>query len=418
MGGWLSVRGLPRGWLAAALGVCVLYAGGVALFSHNTLHRFWGVSAAIAYAVAALAVLAVPRRASALSRAALDGALIAIVCGAVLVPLVWFAWHGQEQPEVMVVARSASTLIHHGTPYQSPAVLARTTDPNEYNPYLPLMAVFGLPQALWGRHVLTDPRLWFGVVYLAVFAIALRVGGAKDSWRWAALVIASPVIALELCAGGTDVPMVAFMCLGFAFLWRSGGEIPAGIALGVASSMKATAWPALAVAFAMLFARDGARAAWRFTAVALAVMAICIGPFAATKPDGLFRNTVLFPLGLASVKSDAVSPLPGHVISQTGHLGHTVVVALLILSGVAIAASLVIRPPRDVPAAVVRLVIGLSLMFILAPSTRWGYFIYPASLVVWLLVTMAGRGVTPGQRKSLSIVRTTGRTRVRRRPAA
>ena len=38
-----------------------------------------------------------------------------------------------------------------------------------------------------------------------------------------------------------------------------------------------------------------------------------------------------------------------------------------------------------------RLVIGLSAMFVLAPSTRFGYFIYPAALVLWLLVAKAGR---------------------------
>ena len=53
--------------------------------------------------------------------------------------------------------------------------------------------------------------------------------------------------------------------------------------------------------------------------------------------------------------------------------------------------SLVIRPPRDVPAATIRLVIGLSAMFMLAPSTRFGYFIYPAAMVLWLLVAQAGR---------------------------
>src|SRR5450759_2051940 len=37
---------------------------------------------------------------------------------------------------------------------------------------------------------------------------------------------------------------------------------------------------------------------------------------------------------------------------------------------------------RDVPAATVRLVIGLSAMFVLAPSTRFGYFIYQAALVL------------------------------------
>ncbi len=30
-------------------------------------------------------------------------------------------------------------------------------------------------------------------------------------------------------------------------------------------------------------------------------------------------------------------------------------------------------------------------MFILAPSTRFGYFIYPAAMVLWLLVSQAGR---------------------------
>jgi hypothetical protein len=295
-----------------------------------------------------------------------------------------------------VVARSAKSLIKLGTPYESPRVLATTTDPNDYNPYLPLMAAFGVPQSIFGHGALTDPRVWFGIVFLAVFAVALRVGGAKDYLRWAVLVTASPIIAFELAVGGTDVPMVAFMCLGFAFLWRPGGEVAAGLALGIASSMKATAWPALAVALALLLVRDGKRAALRFTAMALAVVVVCVGPFAVAKPGSLVKNTILFPLGLASVKSQAASPLIGHLIAQTGHIGHAAVVALLIGSGVAIAVSLVVWPPRDVPAATWRLVLGLSLMFVLAPSTRFGYFIYPAALVIWLLVSRAGRETKAG----------------------
>jgi hypothetical protein len=155
--------------------------------------------------------------------------------------------------------------------------------------------------------------------------------------------------------------------------------------------MKATAWPALVVAFALLYVRDGKQTAWRFTAWALAVVAVIVGPFAVLRPGALVKNTILFPLGLASVKSQAASPLLGHVLAQTGPLGHTIVVVLLIGSGLAIAVSLVIRPPKDVPAATVRLVIGLSAMFILAPSTRFGYFIYPAAMVLWLLVSQAGR---------------------------
>ncbi len=381
----LTVRQLPRGWLAGALVASALFAAGVALFSSNPLHQLWGAWAACSYAAAAGVAMAWR------SRTGVDVALGAIVCGAILVPLVWMAWHGEGQPEVNVVVRSASLLIHHGTPYEAPNVLAKTTDPNAYNPYLPVMAVFGLPQALFGGNAITDPRVWFGVVFLVVFAFALRVGGARDYLRWAVLMTASPIIAFELAVGGTDVPMVAFMCLGFAFLWRHGGELAAGLALGVASSMKATCWPALAVALVLLVVRDGKRAALRFCATALAVMVVCVGPFVLTGARSLVKNTILFPLGLAHVQSAAASPLIGHLIAQTGHVGHDIVVGLLILTGVAIAASLVVWPPRDVPAAMWRLVLGLSLMFVLAPSTRFGYFIYPAALAGWLLICQAGR---------------------------
>jgi hypothetical protein len=380
---------MPRIWLAAGLAVCALFGGGVALFSGDPLHRLWGTSAGIAYALAAAVILAWRSR----ETTGIDVALAILVGGAILVPLLWMVWTGHGEPEVGVVANSATTLITHGTPYRATKVLATTTDPNLYNPYLPLMAAFGVPQALFGHGPLTDPRVWFGLVFLVVFAFALRVAGAKDSFRWALLLTVSPIIAFELCVGGTDVPMVAFLCLGFALLWRPArsNAVAAGLALGVASSMKATAWPALAVAFALLYVRDGRREAWRFTAWALAVVAVIVGPFAILRFSALVKNTILFPLGLASVKSQAASPLLGHVLSQTGKLGHTTVVILLIASVVAIGVWVVVRPPRDVPAATWRLVIALSAMFVLAPSTRFGYFIYPAALVLWLLIAQAGR---------------------------
>jgi hypothetical protein len=174
----------------------------------------------------------------------------------------------------------------------------------------------------------------------------------------------------------------------------------AGLALGVAAAMKATAWPAVVVAIALLVVRDGRRAAGMFTLTALAVVAAFVGPFV-VHPRALVQNTIMFPLGLASVTSQASSPLPGHVIASTGHLGHALVVVLLAAAGVAVAASLVIRTPRSVPRAVLLLAGAMTLMFVLAPSTRFGYFIYPATLVVWLLAVVAGRAapgesVTPG----------------------
>ena len=169
---------MPRVWLAAGLALaCALFGGGVALFSGDPLHRLWGTCAAIAYALAALAVVAWRSRAT----TGVDVALGILVCGAILVPLLWMVWTGHGEPEVGVVASSAKTLIKHGTPYKSTKVLASTTNPNLYNPYLPLMAVFGVPQALLGHGPLTDPRVGFGVIFLVVFAFALRVAGARTA---------------------------------------------------------------------------------------------------------------------------------------------------------------------------------------------------------------------------------------------
>ncbi len=102
------------------------------------------------------------------------------------------------------------------------------------------------------------------------------------------------------------------------------------------------------------------------------------------------RTRSRFPLGLASIKSAAVSPLPGRLLAETGHTGHLVAVALLALACLGIIVSLVVRPPRTVPSATWRLVIGLSLMFVLAPATRFGYFLYPAGLLAWLGISWLG----------------------------
>jgi hypothetical protein len=253
------------------------------------------------------------------------------------------------------------------------------------------MALFGLPRAFFDLGLLTDPRVWFGAVFLVIFWLALREGGARDPGRWAILVAASPVIAFELAVGGTDVPMVAFLCLGFAYLWVR-KPVLAGLALGIGASMKATAWPALLVAIALLAVREGKRTVGVFTLAAVGVVAVCVGPFVIGHPKALVENTIMFPLGLASVRSAASSPLPGHIIASTWpHAGHTIVVALLALAGLAVAASLVFKPPRSVPRAVMLLAVAMTLMFVLAPSTRFGYFIYPGALAIWLLAARAGR---------------------------
>jgi hypothetical protein len=147
----------------------------------------------------------------------------------------------------------------------------------------------------------------------------------------------------------------------------------------------------LVIAIVLLAVRDGRRATVRFTVTAAAACAVLIGPVTALWPGALVANTIAFPLGLTKSNSPAASPLPGHLLAQTGHTGHLIAVGLLVLAGLAILGWLAVAPPRDVPAATWRLIVGLALMFTLAPATRFGYFIYPAGLLAWLLVASAGR---------------------------
>jgi hypothetical protein len=387
---WRLPVTVPRNWAAAAFASCAAFAGGVALFSTNDLHRLWGLIATCAYIAAALAVLAWRSR-------GIDLALLLSVGGALVTPMFWNAATNQKQPEVGVIARSAKQLVNHHSPYQSAASLAAAHNPNAYNPYLPVMSLFGIPRALFGSHVITDPRVWFGLAFLVIFWLALRAAGAKNCVRWTVFIAASPVIAFELAVGGDDIPIVALMCLGFALLWRRPRFALAGIALGLASAAKSTAWPAVAVAAVLIGTRDGKKPLLTFLGWAVVSCLAIVGPVAAIWPGPLAANTIEFPLGLAGVKSAAASPLPGHVLADTGHLGHLIAIGLLVLAGVAIAGSLVVRPPKTVPAAVWRLAIGLTLMFLLAPATRFGYFIYPASLLLWLEVSRLGlRQSAPG----------------------
>ena len=274
--GWQSPAAMPRRWLAGLFAVSAIFASLVAIFSSDQVHQLWGAMAACGYGLAVAAVLGWRKR-------GVDLALGLSFCGALVLPLGWMAAKALEQPEVVVVARSAWTLIHQGSPYAGAASLATTQNPNAYNPYLPVMTLFGLPRVVIGGGALTDPRVWYGLVFLLVFWLALRDGGARHPGRWAILIAASPVIAFELAVGGTDVPMVAFLCLGFALLWGAQGQacrpVLAGLALGVAAAMKATAWPAVAVAVALLAVRDGKRAVRAFILTVLAVGLVYIGPF-------------------------------------------------------------------------------------------------------------------------------------------
>ena len=391
-----------------ALGYAAFSVFGLAvvLVSTEPVHRLWGGCAAAGYGCAALAALAPARLMPDRRR---DIALAAAASGALAVPLCWLAATGRGMPEVGVVARSARLLVAQGRPYQSAAQLG--ADVYGYNPYLPGMTLFGLPRALFGGGLVTDPRIWDGMAFAAAFAAALRTAGAGviPALRRTAALAGTPLIAFPLAVSGNDLPVIGLICLGLALAARPDSRCPTGLAvpagprvrpdrvtvtspawtgavLGAACVMKATAWPALLLVGLLLRVRDGRGAAARFTAAAAVVLAVVVGPFLLVQPADLAVNTIAFPLGLTAARSPAASPLPGHLIAATGQAGHLAVIALLAATVAAAGGLLGGRPPRTAAGVGGYLALALTALFTLAPATRWGYFVYPGVIgcFVWL----------------------------------
>jgi len=372
------------------------YAAALAVFGRGGADGTWALWATAGYALAA--VLAWRSR-------GLAGPLLAALACALLVPAIWLILRGPATSDPIVVTRSAVLLLRHGDPYLSAGQLATW---QAYNPYLPAMTVFGLPWAVGLRGVLGDTRLWLTAAAAVLLAAAFWMGAphrapgcgaCRRAAAWCAVfAVASPVLALSLAVGITDPPMIALTCLALAFVARSPRlPLAAGLAIGVACAMKATAWPALAVIAALLAARDSARVAARFAAASLVTTAVLVAvtaPALLSTPAGLLQNTVLYPLGMTQHKTPAASPLPGHLLASTGPAGHLAAIGLLLAAALGVVVSLVVRPPADVRAAARRLAIALALMFLLAPATRFGYFAYPLALLGWSAMTRSDRAAT------------------------
>jgi hypothetical protein len=381
---WLSWR---RALIAN--GAFAIYAIVLAVDTGHA-DRTWAIWAAAGYGVTTV-ILWLGRH----KKVSLVLPLLVSLAGALAAPLTWLATRVKPTAEVQVISQSAVLLLHNGTPYLAPGQLDSWLS---YNPYLPVMAVFGMPKALGAHGLFADPRVWLTAVSIALIFAAFTVAAPHrhcDGCRHGVLlstvfIAASPVIAFPLAVGITDPPVMALMFLTLALIARPSGLIKAAAALGVAAAMKATAWPAVPVFTAMLAARGGVRKAWRFAAATIViagVLAVVFAPAALANPYSFLQNTVLFPLGLTKHKTPAASPLPGHLLADTGQAGHYAAVGLLVAAGVAFVIWLIVRPPRDARAAAWRLAIGLTVMFTLAPATRWGYFVYPIGLVMWLLLT-------------------------------
>ena len=353
-------------------------------------------------------------------------AVLVSVALAVVAPLLWLSTAYPLEDGMKVIDRAATLLLHHGSPYLT---ATQVTCWSSYNPYLPVMTLFGLPSAaglgatgLGG--LAGNPGVWLAVGTVVPLAAAFLIAVphrhcpscSHDALLATGIAVASPVIGLNLAVITTDPPVLALMLLSLALACapscpgrgRLAGAVSSGVALGVACDLKSTAWLAVPVMAAMFASRDGARAAGRFlaaTVVTAVVLIAVLDPAALVKPSAaaaLVQNSVLFPLGLTHDKTPAESLLPGHLLTAMGTAGHVISVGLLLAVVLGIAVSLVIRPPRDVPAAARRVAVGLALMFLLGPDVRFGYFIYPLGLLGWLALTKQTANPAPQEREALA----------------
>ena len=358
---WLS-----RNRLLAAYGAFTIYATVLAIDTGHA-DRTWAIWAAVGYGLTTILIWLTRRM-----NVPVIWPMLVSLAGALAAPVTWLVTRVTPTPEVQVISRSAVLLLQHGTPYLPAGALDTWLS---YNPYLPVMAVFGLPRALGASGLFGDPRLWLTATSIALIWAAFTVAAPHrrcepcrhNTTLSTVFLAASPVIAFPLAVGITDPPVIALMFLTLALIARPSGLFRAAANTGTAG-----------------------QAVWRFIGIVILVaglLAVALAPAALLDPYAFLQNTVLFPLGLSAHKTPAASPLPGHLLATTGMAGHWAAVALLVAAGLGFAVSLIVRPPADGRAAAWRLALGLAAMFTLAPATRWGYFVYPIGLVGWMVLT-------------------------------
>ncbi|RZS43368.1 uncharacterized protein DUF2029 [Herbihabitans rhizosphaerae] len=292
-----------------------------------------------------------------------------------ITPISWAA-----QPEVWVIERSADLLLHTGTPYVDVNTLGRAVEVNDYTPYGPVMAIFGLPRAIFGGGALTDARLYFALAAALCVVAALKILGApKIPVRAAQLAVACPLTALTFAVAGPDLAIIGALILAGALAARHRPEW-ATVVLAVVTSMKLTALPAVGVIAFLVLATGGARVFARCAAIFVAVCLALNVPVLLVDPDAYIEHVIRFWLGMGKISSPAASPFPGHLIAESGPAGHAVALGLLGVAAVTILAWLVRRPPTTGSDAMMRAAVSLGAAALLTPATRFGYLVYPLTL--------------------------------------
>ena len=252
-----------------------------------------------------------------------------VLAGATLFPLsIEVADRGEGspgahvQPEVTVIEQAGKRLAEGKDPYHAEVRHGRVVSavPGEpayesFFPYLPLMAVFGLPRT---THV---PVALDRCPHLLQPGDPAGGGGGHAA-------VPRPDRAQGAGAHGPDGPAHRGPAAGHRGRRHAGGGHPAardgpgpaptavhlrgGPRVCGGHEVHRVALAVLAP-FAAADAR-GRRAPWRMAMGMAVVVVPVVVPFVIGGPHAFVDNAILFPLGLAGIASPAASPLPGHLL--------------------------------------------------------------------------------------------------------
>jgi len=299
----------------------------------------------------------------------------------------------QAQVEIAVIERCGDRvanghncyLTHPATVGKSPSSDNPSIDANSYFPYLPGMIVFGLINAVPGPLGLKDARVALSGFALLVVTGALMLVDipSRRRWRIFQVAIVLPTGALPMVTGGDDLPVIALLLLSIALATRR-RPVWSGLAMGVAGTLKFTAWPVLLLMTLGERDRQGRRAILRYWLALLAVVGPVLGLGVGSDVHGFVENVIKFPLGLTGIRSPAASPLIGQELVTLFPAFKPEIVALLALIGGSAVCYALWRWPPDGPTPVARFAgLAMGLAILIAPATRFGYFIYPLNLLTW-----------------------------------
>jgi hypothetical protein len=212
---WLSRRRL----LIANAGFTI-YATALAVDTGHA-DRTWAIWAAAGYGVTTVIFWLTRRK-----NVPVMVPLLVALAGALAAPVTWLATRVAPTAEVRSSrVGGAAAAARHAVP-----AAGQLDSWLSYNPYLPVMAVFGLPKALGASGLFGDPRLWLTAVSIALIWAAFSVAaphrhcdGCRHVLLSTVFIAASPVIAFPLAVGITDPPVIALMFLTLALIARPSG---------------------------------------------------------------------------------------------------------------------------------------------------------------------------------------------------